>query len=125
MGTDKLTFSEDVKNLNPGLEQEMMTVPASKYRNVRAEAKGMRFQSGKEAAGVMMLIEREERGEIFALRLQVGFPLPGKVKYIADAVYLDSELRPWVVDFKGHATREFRIKARLFKERYGQEIEVL
>jgi len=120
-----LQFSEDVKKLNPGLEQEMMTVPASKYHNVRAEAKGMRFQSGKEAAGVMMLIEREERGEIFALRLQVKFPLPGKTSYIADAVYLDRELRPWVIDFKGVLTKEFKIKSRLFKERYGQEIEVL
>ena len=122
---DKITFSDDVKKLNPGLEQEIMTVPASKYRNVRAEAKGMRFQSGKEAAGVMMLIEREERGEIFALRLQVKFPLPGKTSYIADAVYLDRELRPWVIDFKGVLTKEFKIKSRLFKERYGQEIEVL
>ena len=122
---DKITFSDDVKKLNPGLEQEMMTVPASKYHNVQTEKKGMRFQSGKEAAGVMMLIEREERGEIFALRLQVKFLLPGKTSYIADAVYLDHELRPWVVDFKGIQTKEFKIKARLFKEKYGQEITVL
>ena len=122
-----LQFSEDVKKLNPGLEQEMMTVPASKYHNVRAEAKGMRFQSGKEAAGVAALILQEERHQIFALRLQVGFPLAGETKYIADAVYLDSELRPWVVDFKseGTITKEFRLKAKLFKERYGQEITVL
>jgi len=119
-----ISGSEDFYKLNPGLAA-MKTEPASKYHNVRAEAKGLRFQSGREAAGVSKLILLEEAKEIFALRLQVKFPLPGKTSYIADAVYLDDKLQAHIVDIKGFATKEFKIKARLFRERYDREIELL
>ena len=125
MSTDRSGFSKDVLELNPGLAEVIRTLPASKYRNARSEAKGLRFQSGREAAGVMDLVLQEEQHLIFGLRLQVRFPLPGKTVYVADAVYLYVELTPHVVDFKGIATREFKLKAKLFKERYGQDIELV
>ena len=113
-------------------------ISASKYKNARTEANGMTFQSGKEAAGVAELILLEEQHQIFALRLQVRFPLPGKTTYVADAVYLETVLDdPYsvkkpeakklvvkVVDFKGYATPEFKLKAKLFRATYGQEIEL-
>ncbi len=97
--------------------------PASKYKNARAEAKGLTFQSGREAAGVAGLILLEEQHLIFGLRLQVRFPLQARIAYIADAVYLDKVLRVHVVDYKGFATPEFKLKKKLFEEKYGMTIE--
>ena len=116
-------FSEDVLKLNPELRNKAATVPASKYKNAKAEAHGMRFQSGKEAAGVANLILLEEQKIIFALRLQVRFPLAGGIIYVADAVYLDENLEAHVIDFKGYRTKEYKLKRKLFRERYGKEIE--
>ncbi len=122
-----ITVSEDCYNLNKDAlgVGKVASQPASKYRNVRTEAKGLRFQSGKEAAGVANLILLEEQHEIFALRLQVPFPLQARINYIADAVYLDRYLKPHVVDFKGFRTPEYKLKKKLFKTKYGKEIEEL
>ncbi|KKL55629.1 hypothetical protein LCGC14_2253510 [marine sediment metagenome] len=120
-----MIYSDDVRRLNPGLAKEVQTKPASKYHNARAEAKGLRFQSGHEAVEIGKLIIAEEHKKIFALRLQVKFPLQGKNAYIADAVYLDEDLELHIVDVKGFETPEFKIKAKLFKEKYGRGIEIL
>ena len=104
---------------------ETPAVSASKYHNARTESKGMSFQSGHEAAGVSNLIIQEDMRAIFALRLQVRFPLPGDTVYVADAVYLDKFLEVHVVDFKGFLTKEYQLKKKLFRETYGQEIEEL
>ena len=120
-----MTYSDDVLALNPELAALTQTTPASKYHNARTEAKGMRFQSGKEAVEVGKLIIAEEHKLIFALRLQVKFPLQGGISYIADAVYLDEDLELHVVDVKGMLTKEFKIKAKLFKEKYGREVELI
>uniref|UniRef100_A0A6M3LAR9 DUF1064 domain-containing protein n=1 Tax=viral metagenome TaxID=1070528 RepID=A0A6M3LAR9_9ZZZZ len=117
-----LPYSDVVLKLNPGLAQ-MKTVPASKYHNARTEASGMTFQSGREAVGVSKLILLEQAKQIFALRLQVRFPLQGNTSYIADAVYLDDKLAVHVVDFKGFKTPEYKLKKKLFKEKYGIDIE--
>lgn len=119
-----MTYSKDVYELN----KEVLSVSAvspSKYHNARTEANGMTFQSGHEAAGVGNLILLEAQHEIFALRLQVRFPLSEKITYVADAVYLDNALQSHIVDFKGYATPEFKLKKKLFKSVYGQEIEEL
>ena len=117
-------FSEDVLKLNPELAA-VKTSPASKYHNARSDARGMSFQSGHEAAGVGNLITQEDMRAIFALRLQVRFPLPGNTVYVADAVYLDKFLEVHIVDFKGFQTKEYQLKKKLFREAYGQEIEEL
>ncbi len=119
------SFSEAVRKLNPGLEKITTSVPASKYHNARTESKGLRFQSGREASEVMKLIRAEEQHQVYALRLQVKFPLQGENSYTADAVYLDENLEVHIVDVKGYKTKEFKIKAKLFAEKYGQEIELI
>lgn len=121
------SVSSDVLALNPQLREEndRPTVSPSKYKNVRAEAKGMTFQSGHEAAVVSNLIMLEERKQIFALRLQVRFPLAGETVYVADACYCelrDGVLSVVVADAKGMKTKEYKIKRKLFRERYGVNI---
>ena len=117
-------FSEDVLARNPQLKAELMTTPPSKYHNARTEARGMTFQSGHEAAIIGALIVAEEhQAGVFALRLQVRFPLSKKIVYVADAVYLDEKLEVHVLDAKGVKTREYQLKKKLFRERYGRDIE--
>ncbi len=125
MDFDISKVSPDVRVLNPELQAIAKVGKPSKYGNAKTQVKGMLFDSGYEAAGVANLILLEQQYEIFALRLQVQFPLQAKISYIADAVYVDKYLKVHVVDFKGYATREYKIKRKLFKERYGQEIEEL
>ncbi len=130
-----LPFSDDVRRLNPGLQEIIgaKTVPASKYFNAKAEAKGMTFSSGHEAAVISGLILAEQQKKIFGLRLQVGFPLPGNTVYRADAIFLDEQLKVHIVDAKAfdvktgkyRLTEAFKIKRRQFEEKYGQGIELL
>jgi len=126
-GISETAYSEDVLALNPELATTLITQPASKYKNVRAESKGLRFQSGHEAAEISKLILLDEKHLIYGLRLQVKFPLQGGNSWTADAVYLDSKLQVHVVDVKpdNYQTKEFRIKAKLFKEKYNKEIELV
>ena len=127
--------SADILRLNPSLSLNKQTVPnelsgntgilkASKYKNVKTEVKGMTFQSKHEAAGVTTLIFAEEHHLIFGLRLQVRFPLAKGITYVADAVYLDDKIEPHVVDFKGYATPVFKLKQKLFEQKYGHKIEL-
>ncbi len=115
-----MTYSDDVLKLNPELAEKVGKVPsASKYKNAQTEASGMTFQSGREAAGVQILILLEKQHKIFALRLQVRFSLPGGIFYVADAVYLDNKLDVHILDFKGVKTDVFTIKRKLFEEQYS------
>ena len=117
-----MTYSKDVLALNPQLVGEV-AVPASKYRNARAEMRGYAFQSGKEAARAGELMMLEDAKQIFGLRFQVRFPLAAGIVYVADFVYLDDKLVVHIEDAKGFRTREYRNKKKLFREKYGREIE--
>ncbi len=119
-------YSDEVLKLNPGLQALVKTIPASKYHNARAEARGMRFQSGREASEVGKLIIAEERkAGVFGLRLQVKFPLQGLNSYTADAVYLDENLVVHIIEIKGYETPEWKIKRKLFESKYNHKIEVI
>jgi hypothetical protein len=132
-----LKLSADCQRLNAGVlpgKVEGKTKPPSKWHNVRTELRGMTFDSGHEAGVVngLMLAEEQKAG-VFGLRLQVRFPLDDGTVYEADAVYTDDKLVSHVVDAKGWdeklqkhiTTPEFKRKARLFREKYGKEIELL
>ncbi|MDD5510636.1 MAG: DUF1064 domain-containing protein [Dehalococcoidales bacterium] len=118
-------LSQDTVDRNPQLKDIVPAVPASKYHNVKTEAKGMVFQSGHEAAGVAGLIMAEQHKKIFGLRLQVRFPLPGGNMYVADAVYCElvsGKMELVVMDFKGAETPVFKVKRRAFEHHYGIKI---
>ena len=72
----------------------------------------------------------QRANKIENLRLQVPYILIDKskygrqIKYIADFVYYDRELKQEVVeDTKGFRTDVYRLKKRLMAERYGIEIK--
>jgi hypothetical protein len=87
------------------------------------EADGYVFASAREAKRYGELKLQYAAREIAALRLQVPFPLPGGIVYIADFVYYDLRDKRWVVeDVKGVRTKEYQLKKKLMRE-IGIEID--
>ena len=89
----------------------------SKYKNKKAEYKGMTFDSKKEFLRYLVLEDRQAKGEIMNLKRQVPFILVpafnvGKkryreMRYIADYVYEENG-KQVVEDCKGFRTENYR-----------------
>ena len=112
----------------------------NKYRNTpttRVTPPGLSsFDSQKEARRYDFLIERERRGEIRDLRLQVDFTLQeaytdteGRrvraIRYRADFTYYEgTQGRQVVEDVKSRPTRtrEYAMKKKMLKDRFGIDI---
>ena len=116
------------------------TEKPNKYRNTpttRVTGSGavLRFDSQKEARRYDYLIERERRGEIQDLRLQVDYTLQeaytdaeGRrvraIRYKADFTYRERDGRLVVEDVKSRPTRtkEYSMKRKMLKDRFGLDI---
>ena len=87
---------------------------------------GIRFDSKGEAECYEWLLRFHPKK---AIKLQVSFPLPGGVFYVADFVV--NVLNPdgfgeiLIVEYKGHETPEWRIKKKQFEELYRRRIIVI
>ncbi len=103
----------------------------SKYKNQQVYFNGLKFDSKKEAGRYQELLMLQKAGKICQLKTQVPFVLIDKsrygraIKYIADFTYLDDQLNYIVEDTKGFRTDVYKLKKRLFIERYGLEIKEL
>lgn len=89
------------------------------------------FDSKREYTWWLRLQREQELGHISELRRQVPFTLIDKsewgreIRYIADFVYKD-ENGEWVIaDVKGLETPVFKLKSRLFSEKYKIKIKIL
>lgn len=100
----------------------------SKYHSTKVVVGGIKFDSKAEAEEWKDLCERQRKGEIEELARQVTFHLTPKRKYEsetshamsyrADFVYNDKKLG-WVVqDTKGYQTAEYKVKKKIFLEKY-------
>lgn len=105
----------------------------SKYRNKKVMYDGIKFDSIAEKNRYIELKLLERAKKITDLKLQVPFVLLDKyeingkkrqgIKYIADFVYIDIEKGKYVVeDTKGMRTEVYKIKKKLFENKYGMEI---
>ena len=126
-----------------------MIVSRNKYGNVKIIVDGIRFDSRKEAHRYSELKLLLRAGQIAGLRMQVPFELlpaqyehtdatytrgarKGQPKrgrcieqaavYIADFVYCEGG-RMVVEDTKGLRTKDYIIKRKLFRYRYGSEYD--
>ena len=102
----------------------------NKYRNVRTEVDGIKFDSKREAARYSELKLLERAGEIRSLLLQPRYPLVVSGKhvctYVGDFQYDDTSTgRRITEDAKGVKTRDFIIKAKLFHALYGREVTLI
>lgn len=107
----------------------------NKYRNKKVTIDGITFDSIKEGKRYQELKLLERANEITELKLQVPFilldsyVLNGKkrqgIKYIADFAYIDIKTGKYVVeDVKSSATKTqvYKLKKKLFEQKYGIEI---
>lgn len=103
-----------------------------KYKNVKCEAYGHKFDSLKERDRYLYLRGRAISGEIRDLQLQVPFTIQpsfkhkGKtiraIKYVADFTYYDSDDKLHIEDTKGFRTKEYELKKKIMLFQ-GLEIE--
>ncbi|KNY13109.1 hypothetical protein AKG11_31045 [Shinella sp. SUS2] len=102
----------------------------SKYGAQKTLVDGILFDSKAEAAFYAALKQRLAAGEISDLKLQREYDLMVNgvliARYRADFVFFDRVVRARrVVDVKGVATRDFRLKAKLMKACFGIDVEVV
>ena len=96
-----------------------------KYRNEPVYVDGIRFDSKHEAAVYQDLQLRVKAGELKCVLRQVGFDLPGGIRYFADFVTIDPENHIEVLDAKSEITRKNRTyinKKKQMKALWGIEI---
>ena len=89
-----------------------------KYRNVKTEVDGITFDSRAEANRYRDLRVLLNVGEIRGFDLQPSFLLPGDVRYRPDFIVCGKDGVVWVEDVKGVETQAFKLKRRLWEERY-------
>lgn len=104
----------------------------AKYRNVKTEVDGLKFDSKKEAKRWVELKQLLDAGRISNLMRQVMFQLVPQVvldgrkqqpvKYVADFQYqLGDQII--VEDVKGFKTPEYRMKRKMMKAFLGIEVQ--
>lgn len=109
--------------------------PGRRYRNIKCEVDGLKFDSKHEAARYRQLRLMERTGSISELRMQVAFILVRSVvingrkkpaiRYVADFVYLDEHGQQVVEDAKSAITKTdtvYRMKLHLMKAFHDIEI---
>ena len=117
---------------DPGKENKYHNTPTTPVTQSGAV---LHFDSQKEARRYDFLIERVRRGEIGDLRLQVDFTLQeaytdaeGRrvraIRYKADFTYRERDGGLVVEDVKSRPTRtkEYSIKKKMLKDRFGIDI---
>lgn len=98
----------------------------SKYLNVKTTIDGIRFDSKKEANYYALLKLLKLSGEVVNIEMQVKYELQPKftdeagnkhraINYKADFVVTYKDGRVEVVDVKGMRTKEYLIKAKMFR----------
>ena len=108
----------------------------SKYGNQKIMRNGIMWDSIAEWERYLLLKDQEKRGLITDLQRQVkfvlqdGFEFMGKriqpISYVADFVYYKADTKELVVeDVKGVQTPEFKIKRKMFMNRYGMDITLV
>lgn len=127
---------EEYRALLAGSKGDRLGTPPkkSKYKNEKAEYKGLTFDSIGERDHYIELELRQRAGEIRDLKTQVSFEIQPAftdskskriraITYKADFVYYDlKDKRTHVEDFKGFKTKEYLLKKKLLAYR-GIEIE--
>ena len=118
---DMMKGNPDLARLNPSLTVEDAP-KRSKYGNRRTEYGGLMYDSQKEASRAVELDMLKRAGEVICWVPHVLFPLSKGVSYEADFVIVYADWHVEVEDVKGVRTQAYRIKKKLFAERYGREI---
>lgn len=100
----------------------------SKYHSKKTIVNNIKFDSKKEANRYIELLDMEKAGKIKNLKLQPVFELQPRfkknnktyrpIKYIADFKYIDINNNIIIEDVKGRRTEVYRIKKKVFENKY-------
>ena len=101
----------------------------NKYNAKKVEYNGIKFDSAFELKCWQYLKKLESEGKIKDLNRQIKFELlPANsvyraLNYVADFTFFVND-RYIVADAKGYITTEFKIKQKIFYDKYGNQIYV-
>ncbi len=124
--SDLLKNNPDLAARNPQVGAVSADPPKrSKYGNKRTLYQGVVYDSQKEASRAVELDLLKQAGEVLCWSPHVLFPLAKGIKYEADFVIVWQDWSVTCEDVKGVKTQAYRIKKKLFLEKYHKEIEEL
>lgn len=99
-------------------------VRKSKYNNKRVKIDGHCFDSIRESKYYEELKLRLAAKDILGFCIQPIFILADNVSYKPDFIVFEKE-RTRVIDIKGVETQVFKIKKKLFEEKFDLKIEII
>ena len=122
----------DLLRLNPELSEGSGRLPKgqeerpkrSKYGNIRTEYRGRVYDSKAEARRAAEL-DALVPAEIVAWFPQVTFNLAGGIRYRCDFLVILPDGTWRAEDCKGFQTQVWKIKQKLFREKYNMDIKVI
>ena len=94
----------------------------SKYGAKKTKIDGHTFDSQKEAEYYSDLKFKTMAGEIQGFCLQPTFILANGVKYKADFIVFNNDGSFEIIDVKGFKTKEYKIKKKIFEDKYNLKI---
>lgn len=94
----------------------------SKYGAKKTKIDGHNFDSQKEAEYYSDLKFKTMAGEIQGFCLQPIFILAENLKYKADFVVFKNDGSFEIIDVKGFKTKEYKIKKKVFEDKYNLKI---
>lgn len=108
---------------------------ANKYGNKKTVVDGITFDSRAEAKYYEQLKWLKQAKQIKDFKLQPRFILQEafkkngknirKIEYVADFEILNLDGTVEIVDVKGHETKEFLLKKKLFEKRYEHTLKLV
>lgn len=97
----------------------------SKYGAQRVTVDGIAFDSKRESRRYLVLKDMHASGEIKRFHRQVIFDLDGGIIYRCDFQVFKNDGSVSYQDSKGVSTKEFKIKMRLLRAKFGIEVELV
>lgn len=102
-----------------------MKVHRHKFKAVRTERDGLKFDSKLEASYYQQLKLRQSAGDVIFFLRQINFHLPGGVKYLADFQVFLADGTVEFIDVKGKDTPMSIAKRKMVEELYPVEIKIV
>lgn len=121
------------RNIKTPFKRSKTAQNHSKYNNEKVVAKGVKYDSRKEAKRAFDLEIKQRKGEVSELKRQVkfvlqeSFKIPSKktkqgfetikeIAYIADFTYFMGG-QFYIEDVKGYKTPEYKLKAKMLRKK--------
>lgn len=107
------------------LRKKKKKVIKHKFKATRCESNGIKFPSKLEKSYYDQLCLWQKSGKVIFFLRQVGFDLPGKVRYFCDFIVFWADGTVDVVDTKGYDTAISIMKRKQVEEIYPLEIKIV